>query len=164
VKVSTTFPQLATPPPHYQKPVSRTPYRLYRHIIPLSESGEAVEDRSIAFIGQVVVANYFHSVECQAMWATAYLDGKLDMPSKEEQEREVALLTTWCRRRYLSNGDEGNNMTFEHMGYNDTLLKDMGLRSHRKGWFKDLFAPTLASEYKGLKAEFIKRFGYDKTV
>lgn len=107
-----TFPQLANPPPHYHKPTNHTPYRLYRLIAPLSESSAAISERSIVFIGQVGVGNYFPTVECQAMFATAYLDGKLSLPPKEEQEKDVALFTTWCRRRYLSKGDEGNNMTF----------------------------------------------------
>ncbi|KAH6663126.1 putative dimethylaniline monooxygenase, partial [Halenospora varia] len=162
IKVLATFPQLATPPPHYHKAPTHTPYRLYRHIVPMSESGKAVEDRSIVFIGQVGVGNYFPTVECQALWATVYLDGKLVLPSMEEQEKEVALFTTWCRRRYLSSGEEGNNMTFELIGYVDTLLKDLGLSSYRKGWFKDLFAPMWASDFKGLKAEFVQRFGYDE--
>lgn len=131
-KVFATFPQLKSSPEHYHTPVTHTPYRLYRHIAPIWESGKGVEDRSIVFIGQVGVGNYFPSVECQALWATAYLDGRLALPGKEEQEREVALFTAWCRRRYLSKGDEGNNMTFELIGYIDTLLGDLGLTSHRK--------------------------------
>lgn len=72
----------------------------------------------------------------------------------------MALFTTWCRRRYLSNGEEGNNMTFELIGYIDTLLHDLGLSSHRKVWFKDWFQPCWASDFAGLKAEFIKRYRY----
>lgn len=164
LKVLATFPQLASPPPHYQKPAVHTPYRLYRHIVPLDESGSAIEDRSIVFIGQIEVGNYFPSAECQSLWAIAYLDGKLILPSKEEQEKEVALFTSWCRRRYLSNGEDGNNMTFELIGYLDTLLQDLGLSSHRKGWFKDLFSPCWARDFAGLEAEFMKRYGYTNEI
>jgi dimethylaniline monooxygenase (N-oxide forming) len=139
-------------------------------MVPLSESGNATatttttttQDRSIVFIGHIDVGNYFPVVECQAMWATAYLDGKLQVPAVEEQEKDVALFTTWCRRRYLSHGDEGNNMTFELVGYADTLLRDLGLCSNRKGWFKDLFYPIWARDFRSLKAEFMKKFGYDE--
>lgn len=158
-KVLTTFPQLASPPEVYLKPATHTPYRLYRNITPISESS-TTEDRSIVFIGQVGVGNYFPTVECQSLWATAYLDGKLVLPTKEEQEEEVALFTTWCKRRYLSSGIEGNNMTFELIGYTDTLLKDLGLNSHRKGWFKDLFSPLWARDFAGLEPEFIQKYGY----
>ncbi|CAL5870399.1 uncharacterized protein PFLUO_LOCUS4635 [Penicillium psychrofluorescens] len=162
-KVLATFPQLANPPPICLKPTPKTPYRLYRHIVPLSESGDASKDRSIVFIGQVVVGNYFPVVECQSMWATAYFDGKLDLPGVEEQEKDVALSTMWCRRRYLSSGRQGNTMTFELVGYTDVLLKDMGLRTHRKGWFKDIFSSVWARDFRSLKAEFMKKYGYNET-
>ncbi|EED24571.1 dimethylaniline monooxygenase, putative [Talaromyces stipitatus ATCC 10500] len=157
-KVLATFPQLADPPAVFLKPATKTPYRLYRHLVPLCESCNASKDRSIVFIGQVGVGNYFPLVECQSIWATAYLDGKLDLPSTEEQEKDVALFTTWCRRRYLSNGLRGNAMTFELIGYTDTLLKDLGLRSNRKGWFKDIFFPIWAKDFGGLKAEFMEKY------
>ncbi|KAJ5897190.1 dimethylaniline monooxygenase [Penicillium tannophilum] len=159
-KVLTNFPQLSKPPPVFCKPITKTPYRLYRHIAPLFESGVASKDRSLVFVGQVVVGNYFPVVECQAMWVTAYLDGKLELPTLEEQEKDVALFTTWCQRRYLSNGQRGNNMTFELVGYIDTLLKDLGLCSHRTGWFKDTFFPIWAKDFRGLKTEFKNKYGY----
>lgn len=162
-KVFATFPQLATPPDVFLKPATKTPYRLYRHLVPFCESGNASKDRSIVFIGQVGVGNYFPVVECQSIWATAYLDGKLNLPSTEEQEKTVALFITWCRRRYLSNGLRGNAMTFELIGYTDTLLNDLGLSSNRKGWFKDLFYPVWAKDFRGLKAEFMEKYGYNKT-
>lgn len=162
-KVIANFPLLAKPPPHWHRPVTQTPYRLYRQMVPLSESCESKEDRSIVLVGHVVVGHYFSTVECQSLWATAYLDGKLELPSREEQEKEVALMTAWCRRRYLSNGEEGNNMTLEVTGYIDTLLRDLGLSSHRKGWFKHWFACCWASDFKGLKAEFVERFGYSES-
>lgn len=164
LKVLTNFPLLQNPPEHYHKPPTHTPYRLYRHIAPISESSNSKEDRSIVFLGQIVVGNYFPSLECQSLWAIAYLDGKLDLPSREEQEKDVALFTVWCRRRYLSNGEEGNNLTFDFIGYIDTLLNDLGLNSHRKGWFKDLFAPMWSKNLGGLKAEFSKKFGYDGSL
>ena len=95
------------------------------------------------------------------MWATAYLDGKLALPSLEERREEVALFIAWCRRRYLSNGEGGNWMTFELVAYTDQLLEQLGLKSHRKGWFKDLFEPCVQSDLVGLKEEYIRKFGCD---
>jgi dimethylaniline monooxygenase (N-oxide forming) len=163
-KVLNTFPQLADPPSHYEKIPSKTAYRLYRNIVPLCESTSAEGDRSIVFIGHVGVGNYFRAVECQSMWATAYLDGKLELPSIEEQEKEIALFTAWNRRRYLSKGQRGNTMIFELIGYTDTLLRDMGLNSHLKGWFKDIFATCWARDLKNLKSEFIDKLGYNGVV
>lgn len=115
------------------------------------------------FIGQVIVGNYFPAVECQAMWATTYMDNKLTISSKDEQQKAVAKFTTWCRRCYLSGGERGNNMTFELIGYTDSLLKDLGLSSHHKGFIKDLVVPVVATDFAGLKAEYIKKYGRDET-
>ena len=132
-KVLSSFPQLADPPSHYHKPVTRTPYRLYKQIAPLSDIDAT---RSIVFIGQISVVNYFRAVEAQSLWAAAYMDGNLTLPTAEEREEDVALLTAWCRRRYLNNGEKGNWMIFELLGYTDTLLEQLGLKAHLKGWFR----------------------------
>ncbi|EHK99190.1 hypothetical protein M7I_5023 [Glarea lozoyensis 74030] len=141
LKVVTKFPQLGDPPAHYH------------HL---------KNDRSIVFIGQIIAGNYFPGVQCQAMWATAYMDNKLELPSREEQEKDVALLTTWCRRRYLSSGEEGHNITFELFGYTDGLLETLGLTSHKKGWFKNLFASIFAKDFVGLKDEYVRKYGCDE--
>lgn len=92
------------------------------------------------------------------MWATAYLDGKLDLPSKEAQEKEVALFVAWNRRRYLGSGAIGNNITFEMIAYCDKLLRELGLKSHRKGWFADTFSPLKSTDYSGLKQEYMEKY------
>lgn len=145
------FPQLAHPPPHYKKPVERTPYRLYNGMAPLNSD-------SIVFVGHVLVGSYFRAAECQAVWATAYLDKQLSLPLRESRQANIALVTAWCRRRYLSNGEKGNWMVFELIKYTDRLLEEVGLSSHRKGWFADLFVPCVASDLSGLKDEYVQRY------
>lgn len=63
------------------RPKKYTLYRLYKNFAPLSDS----IDRSIVVVGHVDVGIYFSTAECQAMWATAYLDNKLKVPSLEER-------------------------------------------------------------------------------
>ncbi len=92
------------------------------------------------------------------MWAAAYLDQKLALPDLEERQKEVALFTTWCRRRYLTNGEKGNWITFELVGYTDRLLEQLGLKAHRKGWFKNWFEPCRQSDFSGLKDEYVGRY------
>ena len=154
--VLSRFPKLANPPPHYHKEINKTPYRLYNLIAPLSDMDTS---HSIVFIGHILVGNYFRGVEAQSVWATAYLDKKLILPDAEERQKEVALFTAWCRRRYLSNGERGNWITFELVGYTDKLLEQVGLKSHRKGWFKDYFEPCKQSDFKGLKDEYLAKYG-----
>lgn len=63
---------------------------------------------SFAFVGHVLIESYFRAAESQAIWATAYLDKLLVMPSIEERQTEIALLVAWCHRRCLSKGEKGN--------------------------------------------------------
>lgn len=149
------FPQLANPPDHFSKPVHITPYRLYNGIAPL-------DDESIAFVGYVTCANYFKGVECQAIWATAFLDQQLTRPCREDQQEEIARVNAWCRRRYLSNGVRGNYLPFESTWYTDKLLREIGLSSHLKGWFRDYFVPGTSQDLVGLKDEYIAKHGYDQ--
>ena len=148
------FPMLANPPAHYMKPRTLTPYRLYNGIA-------SVRDDSIVFIGHVLVGNYFSVAEAQAIWATAYLDRQLALPSVVEREREIALFTSWCRRRYLNNGQNGNWMTFEFIVYSDRLLHEVGLSSNRKSWFRDLFSPCMMRDMAGLRDEYLAKYSKD---
>lgn len=150
-EILTQFPHLRNPPDHYHKPVETTPYRLYKSIAPL-------RDDSIVFIGHVVVGNYFRVAECQAIWATAYLDKHLELPSLADRETAVARFRAWCRRRYLSDGEVSNWMAFDWLGYTDELLKEVGLSSHRKWWFSDRFMPSKPGDLKDLKDEYLRKF------
>jgi hypothetical protein len=152
------YPLLANPPADiFRKPTPTTPYRLYKGMAPISDAS----DRSIAILGHLLVPNYFRVGEIQAIWATAYLDGQLKLPPVEEMEKEVALFTAWCRRRYLSNGEKGNHVLFEVAFYNDRLLEQVGLKSHRRGWFWDYFGPGTMVDLRGLGKEYLERYGRD---
>jgi dimethylaniline monooxygenase (N-oxide forming) len=152
-RVLQQFPLLANPPDHPSNPIQTTPYRLYNGIAPL-------DDESIAFVGYVSCSNYFKGVECQAIWATAYLDKQLTLPYKEDQQEEIARLNVWNRRRYLSNGEWGNFLPFESTWYTDKLLREVGLSSHLKGWFRNYFVPGTSQDLVGLKDEYIVKHGH----
>lgn len=157
-KVIQTFPLLGEPPVHPRKPRTITPYRLYRGIAPIA-------DDTIAFIGHVLVGNYFSVTEAQAIWITAYLDKNLRLPSIAEREEDISLFTSWCRRRYLSNGENGNHMTFEFIVYADQLLQDLGLSSNRKkGWLKNWFSPCMAHDMAALRDEYVAKYGVAPAV
>ena len=141
------YPKLAHPPDFYQKPMTKTPYRLYKCIAPL-------DDDSIVFLGQIRIANNFRVAECQALWAMALLDGTLDLPSYEDMQGEIAYVNAWCRRRYPANGGLGNYMHYDVIAYTDALLAELGLSSHRKTWLKDFFSPCLANDLRGLIEEY----------
>ena len=160
-KVLSQFPMLANPPkatsPATDKP-TRTPYRLYNCIAPLSDS-------SIAFVGQVLLSNMFRGAEVQALWATAFLDGKLAalaLPSKDVRREEVAYVNAFCRRRYPTNGQLGIFFHFDTVGYTDKLLRELGLNSHRnQWWWDDLTKACTASDLKDVIEKYKEKYGYE---
>lgn len=150
-EVLNRFPILAEPPKHHHKAIQATPYRLYNGIAPL-------DDRSIAFVGHFNVGNFFKGAECQAIWATAYLDGNLKLPSIESRQLTIARHIAWCKRRYLSNGELGNFLLHESNFYLDDLLQEVGLTSHLRGWFSNWFRPGLARDLAGLRDEYVAKY------
>ena len=58
----------------------------------------------------------------------------------------------------LNNGEKGNWMTFELVGYTDPFLEHLGLKIHWKGWFRNLFEPCRTSDFKSLKEEYLDKY------
>jgi hypothetical protein len=150
------YPKLAAPP-HFQhaasKPSTLTPTRMYHHIAPL-------HDPTIAFLGNVIVPNGFRIAEVQAIWTTAYLDNKLRLPPASEMQLEIARVTAYIKRRYPKQAELGDNcILYESMGYVDKLLSDVGLSSHRKGWWADLVYPVVVKYLSGTTREYLEKHG-----
>ena len=122
------FPILKSPPSHKKPEIPTTTMRLYNYIAPL-------EDPSVVFLGRAHLSNSFRPAEAQAIWATAYFDGNVKIPSLEQAQREVAYMNAFSRRRYPSQGEAGDFLFFELVWYTDKLLGEVGLKSHRKGWW-----------------------------
>ncbi|RAL58783.1 hypothetical protein DID88_009196 [Monilinia fructigena] len=152
LQVIAKFPLLEHPPPH-RKPTSlTTTQNLYKGIVPL-------EDQSIAFLGAIDISNSFRAAETQAIWTTAYFDGNIILPPLEQMIKEVAYMHAFSKRRYPTHGQKGDCFFFELVWYTDALLHEVGLRSHRKGWWADLVGPCLASDLKGMKYEYMNKYG-----
>jgi dimethylaniline monooxygenase (N-oxide forming) len=151
-QVITQFPQLAHPPPHFKRPTKTTATRLYNCIAPLG-------DKTIAFLGDIYLSNSFRTAEAQAIWATAYFDGEVELPPREEAEKEITYMAAFSKRRYPSHGASGNYFHMDLVGYTDKLMQDVGLVSHRKGCWQDLVLPCLASDFKGIREEYLSKCG-----
>ena len=152
-KVLERWPQVANIPKFKMHPIETTPYRLYNMTIP-------VHDHSIAFLGYVLVPNSYHTSIVQAFYAIAALDGKAELPSEQEMEKDVAFINRWCARRYPAHGFLGNVVEYEMLSYTDHLLDQLGLTSHRsqESWWKDMTDPNLASDYAGLIDEYRRKY------
>ncbi|KAK5720282.1 hypothetical protein LTR15_007555 [Elasticomyces elasticus] len=140
--------------------VTTTPYRLYRYTVP-------IHDHSIAFLGIPLVPNSYHTALVQALFAIACLDGKIDLPSPEAMEEDIAFVNAWCRTRYPAHGYKGNVLEMEMLSFTDSLLGQLGLSSHRlpeearktwKGWWADAVDPVLAKDYAGTLEEYRQKY------
>ncbi|KAH8705563.1 putative dimethylaniline monooxygenase [Talaromyces proteolyticus] len=144
-----TFPILGHPPLG-AKPIgetSLTPARLYYGIASLSDS-------SILFLGRARVSNNFRVADAQAIWATAFWDGHISLPSVDEAKRQVAYMNALSRRRYPSRGFDGINFHADLVYYTDKLVSEAGLLSHRKGWWDDPEEPCLASDFRDCAEDY----------
>ena len=149
------YPKLASPPTYYHKPMVKTPYHLYKCMASL-------DDDTIVFLGQVRIANNFRVAECQALWAAAYVDGILNLPSYEDMQAEIAYVNAWSARRYPANGGLGNYMPYDVIAYTDVLLAELALKSHRKSKIRDFVEPCFASDLRGIVREYLEKCGDER--
>jgi dimethylaniline monooxygenase (N-oxide forming) len=148
-KVLHLFPRLADAPSYSERQKATTPYRLYKNMAPLTDN------RTILFLGCVQLGNHFMTAEGQALWAVAYFDARLDLPKKEDMEREVAETNMWCRLRYPAKGWDGTFYFFDSLPYVDALLRQVGLKSHQRLWPMTKVAPVKARDLMPLVQEYI---------
>ncbi|MCJ1378871.1 monooxygenase [Xylographa soralifera] len=149
-QVLAQFSQLSSPPDYYKKSPSLTAYRLYNSIASL-------HDDSIVFLGHVFVPNAFRTAEAQAIWATAYLDRQIALPSVQKMQAQIAFRNAWCKRRYLNNGEAGNFLHYDMIAYTDTLLRQLGLSSPYKGWREYLFATRTSGDFELPRRKYLEK-------
>ncbi|RFU23562.1 hypothetical protein B7463_g12776, partial [Scytalidium lignicola] len=99
-EVISLLPILANPPPHYQRPVPYTPFRLYRYILPSSLA--SANDRSLVFLGQVTSVQTTIVNEVSALWSVAWMEdflpAKAIPKTKAEMDYEISKVNAWCER------------------------------------------------------------------
>jgi cation diffusion facilitator CzcD-associated flavoprotein CzcO len=171
------FPRLRDQPtanPKY-KPLSNNaeaaaphPFRLARFMVPPL----LVKERSIAFLGIETTINTAILAQTQALWATAYFNDKLsivptitstagndttnDADYVADLEWETALHTEFGKWRYPGGfGRRNPDFVFDAIPYVDLLLRDLGLKVHRKnGMIAEMFEPYGPEDYRGLIEEW----------
>ncbi|KAI1079626.1 putative dimethylaniline monooxygenase [Whalleya microplaca] len=135
-EILSRFVMLRSPPKHYHKYETRTPYRLYHTMAP-------VHDDSILFMNHVVAGAKLFTAEAQAIWAVACWDKAFTLSSIAERQNDVAHMIAWNKRRYLSN---------------DRLLDEIGVTSHRKkSWLGNMFAPIMPADLGKVWHEYLAR-------
>jgi hypothetical protein len=136
--------------------ITERPYRLYRFMVPAS----SVDDPSIAFLGMVLTIHTFPVAQVQALWTTAYLNGRLLAQRKGWDPNSIAyetvLQSQFGKWRYpAAFGKRHPDFVFDAVPYMDMLLKDLGLQHRRKqGWWAEIFHPYGPEDYRGLVDEW----------
>jgi hypothetical protein len=144
-------------------PSSSGPLRLYRFMVPCSP--HLASSRSIVFVGMAMTVSTMMTTQAQALWAVAYLNGTLDLPSQTDMQWATALHTQFCKLRYGvgANGRRVPDFVFDAVPYIDMLLNDLGLSGKRKeSRLKEWFEPYVAGDYKGIVEEYLQKMKADK--
>jgi hypothetical protein len=139
---------------HDHENANQASWSLYRGIVPPA----FLSSRNLAYAGMAISLRGFLTSEISALWTVAFLDGALETPGEVEGEW-AALLSQrfWRARAPRGLGARGPDMVFEIMPYIDTLLRDLGLRTARKGsWWRELFEWYGVRDYKGLVCEWLE--------
>ena len=130
------------------------PYRLYRFMVPPA----MFDDRSIAFSGALMTLSTSLVAQTQALWLSAYFDGKID-PEGDIMYRTILHSQFGKWRTSAGHGARFPDFVFDTLPYLDLLLSDLGLSTHRKnGRTAEWFAPYGPGDYKGLIEEWRNKY------
>ena len=183
--ILTRFPRLRdqpSPNQHYRpmRPILTTnqtkatedvepnrPYRLYRLIAPPTHRFR----NSIVFLGAALCIPTTTNMQIQALWATAYLDGKIQglssslaspssaRKSEEELLWDATLTSRFGRWRYPTGyGARFPDFASDAVPYWDLLLGDLGLQSKRKGGgLREVYDPYGPEDFSTIVEEWIAK-------
>lgn len=133
------------------------PFRLARFMVP----PELWDDHSIAILGTVATFNTPLVAEVQALWALVYLNHAPELSRHHLQDKKSALREATLHSEFVAlrsptnHGSRNADFVFEVLPYLDMLLRDLGLRTARKGsWWRNLFVPHQPRDYAGLVEEW----------
>jgi hypothetical protein len=155
--VLTAFPRLKDQPKLRFQPKEADPLRYYRFIVPST----MINSRNLAFAGMVSTVSTAVCATVQAAWITAFLDGRLDRIAQtpEDVTQEIMLHTQWGKWRYpCGYGASLPDFVFEGLPYANMLMRDMGLKTHRKPtWVKELLEPYTPYDFVGMLDEWVDK-------
>lgn len=158
-EILTRFPRLKFQPVLRYEQTKEAPLRNYRFIVPAS----LVFQRNIAYAGMVSTVSTAAFANAQALWISAFFDGKLKRTPRDDDEvtKEVMLHTQFGKWRYpCGYGANLPDFAFDALPYIDLLLNDIGVKNHRKATqiaeFTEAYKPK---DYKGLTEEFLELHG-----
>ncbi|KAI1339846.1 hypothetical protein F5Y15DRAFT_71507 [Xylariaceae sp. FL0016] len=131
------------------------PYLLYRFMVPPAY----LRDRSLVFLGVPLTFNQGQMAPTQALWATAYFDGHVEVPEEKAAMEETILHARHARWRAPAGyGAKFPDWIFDTMPCIDMMYKDIGVFGWRKTGWKDLFAPYMPADFRGVVGEYVRKY------
>ncbi|KAG9232738.1 hypothetical protein BJ875DRAFT_485775 [Amylocarpus encephaloides] len=152
-----------------QNEESLSALNLYRFMVPAN--AELLATNDIAFAGNLMAITTAIIAQTQALWITAYFDGKM-LPfsatihsTAELDERVTALQhSATLHNRFGKWRYPGGwcgkipDFVFDALPYVDLLLKDLDLKTRRKGgWLKEISEPYGPEDYPGIVQEWLDK-------
>ncbi|KFY77048.1 hypothetical protein V499_03453 [Pseudogymnoascus sp. VKM F-103] len=155
------FPELKDQPPHGtsidRERANEPAYRAYRHAIPPA----FLSSRNLAYCGLAAIGlRGFWIAEMHALWITAFFADKLSvkLPGEEEAARQALLESRFFRYRASNGlGAKSADMVFEIVPFIDTLCRDLGIETKRKGGWREIFEYYGVHDYSGVVGEWMKK-------
>lgn len=130
-------------------------FHLYRRILP-------PEEQRLGFVGYTGTFINSLVIEIAAHWLSECFLGELELPSKDEMEREIAHVQQWSEEHFPS-AKGGLLLGPFTAHYVDDLMRDMGLEVHRTGnLITEHFGRLLPGRYKDVGEE--RRRAHRKTA
>ncbi|CAG8983480.1 hypothetical protein HYALB_00000649 [Hymenoscyphus albidus] len=167
-EIFTRFPRLIDQPKQNEKlqpltnsNTSLTPPDLYRFMVPTKPG--FLETHDIAFAGSLMTIATSTIAQVQALWITAYFDGKLACTQDVDDQASALQYSATLHNRFgkwrYPGGWGGKipDFVFDALPYIDMLLKDLGINSRRKtSAFKEITQPYGPEDYVGIVGEWKK--------
>ncbi|KAL5346713.1 hypothetical protein ACLOAV_008420 [Pseudogymnoascus australis] len=155
------FPELRKQPPSgpgaNRNRATEPSYRAYRSTVPPA----FLKSQNLAYCGIAAIGlRGFLIAQIQALWIAAFFHGKLtaELPSEEEAARQALLESRFFRWRAPNGlGAKSVDMVFELVPFVDTLCRDLGLETRRKGGWKEIFEFYGVRDYNGMVDEWMKK-------
>ncbi|KAL3424133.1 flavin-binding monooxygenase-like protein [Phlyctema vagabunda] len=153
------FPELADQPsvgPVAARERDQTSWALYRGTAPPA----FLESRNLAYCGMSTSLRGCLVAEITALWITALFDGKLSapLPSQGEAEWQALVQNRFYRwRAPMGLGSKSTDMVFETLPFVDTMLRDLGLNTVRKGGWREIFDCYGVKDYIGIVQEWLTK-------
>lgn len=153
-KILHDYPDLASQPVLRYEPKNVDPLRLYRFMIPTA----LYQQRNIAFAGAVSTVSTSICASIQGLWISAFFDGllKREAATPTEAAEEAVLHSQWGIWRYPCGYSRSlPDMAFDVLPYFDLMVRDLGLRHHRKtSPWAELVEPYKPTDYARLVEEW----------